>query len=178
MKKIILIIAIILLATACKTNKSEIYNVKNLKINRKCGEYVIALQDELSESNVYAIYKNTSYDDYERKWTIDLGYTNLIEKHLTACPNDTLYLFEYQNVIALNLENGNEKYTLEKKLIQTMDSDYGIGNINSVLGYDKEYIYYNYNYTKKIDKFYGKISFDLSDVQFITEKDIPVELNK
>ena len=127
------------------------------------------MQDELSESNVYAIYKNTSYDDYERKWTIDLGYTNLIEKHLTACPNDTLYLFEYQNVIALNLENGNEKYILEKKLIKTMDSD---------LSYDKGYIYYDYYYTKKIDRFYGKISFDLSDVQFITEKDIPVNLEK
>ena len=159
MKKIILIIAIILLATACKTNKSEIYNVKNLKISRKCGEYVIALQDELSESNVYAIYKNTSYDDYERKWTIDLGYTNLIEKHLTACPNDTLYLFEYQNVIALNLDKVNEinKDFKQLELLSTT-----LNNVDSELKENKEKIKIlsenNKAFSLKVDILYLLIS--------------------
>lgn len=49
------------------------------------------------------------------------------------------------------------------------------GRIDRIIGADKNYIYYTFSYNA--DVFYGKISFNLSNVTLIQKNDIPKEIN-
>lgn len=42
------------------------------------GEYAIALTEEGANANIYSMYKNIEYNDYEKIWIFDITDNNSI----------------------------------------------------------------------------------------------------
>ena len=179
MKKIFLLIPILVLFV-CGCSNEESANIvtrNSMKIMSEHGEYAIALTDELANANVYSIYKNIEYNDYQEIWPIDIYYNSGIENRQITWYDDTVYIFA-NTVVSYDVETGKEKYDLKANLMPN-DGSEGTPSLNSpkLLGNDGKYIYYKYSFNDSINEYYGKVSMDLSNAETITKDEVPEDLN-
>lgn len=179
MKKIIIFIIVIsgtLLITGCnkKGNENgEIYHRNDLKVMSEYNEYIIALSEELSEINIYSMYKNTSYENYKKIWDFK-GDNHDIENHHITWNENNVYLLGWGGH-AYDIDTGKEVYSLSINLMPLKDDDDGVGNLDRLFGNDGKFIYYKYSHNA--NNYYGKVTMDLKSVEVINESDIPTNLN-
>lgn len=180
MKKIIIFILAIsgtLLITGCnkKSNENvEIYHRNDLKVISEYNEYIIALSKELDETNIYSMYKNTNYEDYEKIWDFEIENNHDIENHHITWNENNVYLLGWDNS-AYDIDTGKEVYSLSTNLMVLKNNDEGVGNLDRLFGNDGKFIYYEYSHNT--DNYYGKVTMDLKSVEVINESDIPTNLN-
>lgn len=150
-----------------KTENSDEVNIKDLKIISQHNEYIVALDQTSSETENYAVFKNTEYEMYKKVFSLE---PDIIESRLIFWVNNKLYLFGY-NPKVYNLNDGNIKYSID--LIKLLNDT--PGNFDRVLGHDDSFIYYEYSHNG--DSFFGKINFEFTDATIVEKKDIPNNLS-
>lgn len=178
MKKIILLfIGLMLTVVGCTNNndnwETESLTRNNLNIVSEYNEYIIALSEEQAETNVYSMYKNTEYENYQKIWSFDVSDNHDIENHHITWNDNIVYLLGYSNS-GYNIKDGKQVYSPESNLMILKDNN-GTGRLDNVLGNDGKYIYYEYSCNA--DYYYGKVSMDLTTVEVIEKNDIPSNLN-
>ncbi len=65
----------------------------------------------MAETNVYSMYKNTEYQNYQKIWTFNVLDNYDIESHHITWNDNTVYLLGYSNS-GYNIKNG-KKFILQ-----------------------------------------------------------------
>lgn len=148
--------------------KNNYKNIQELNVISQYNDYLLVSSDSFSELQTYSIYKNVYGDNFKELFSLPDGES--IESRFVYWLNDKLYVLG-NNPASYSLSDGKMANTgdLNKILGGTT------GRIDKIMGTDKNYIYYTFSYNA--DVFYGKISFDLSNVTLIQKNDIPKEIN-
>lgn len=146
-------------------NNKEYRRLRDLEVVSQHNEYVLAFDEHLSELDTFAIFKNVESDMYKKHFSLEDGN---IESRFVCWTNDNLYI--------LNFDAKSYDLSTGKIIDENSSSLFNgtTGRMDRVLGIYDGFIYYQYTYVA--DKFYARISLDLSTVEYIEEKDVPKEL--
>lgn len=147
-------------------NNKDYRRLSNLEVISQHNEYVLAFDEHLSELDTFAVFKNVESNMYKKQFKV--VNDNYVESRFVCWTNDKLYILNFD---AKSYDLATGKITDENSSSLFNGTT---GRMDRVLGIYDGFIYYEYIYVA--DKFYARISLDLSTVEYIEEKDVPKEL--
>ncbi len=168
---IIIAIGFIFKILTNNTNNEDIRHRNNLEIISEYNEYALAVDKSYSEMNTYAIFINNEYENYKKIFTLkNEGFT--LEKRFIVWNGKNVYILGYSPK-AYSLRNGSIQYETDK-LLSICNGN--LCTFAKVIGIDDKFIYYSASYNS--EKYYGKVTLDLSKTTPITSDEIPLNLNR